>query len=403
METVVNSTVESKPAAPFKVGKDFPLWLHPSGRWCKKIHQKVHYFGKADNPQGALEEWLRVKDSLIAGRSRPAKTDGITVGELCNEFLTAKKALLDTRELTPRTFANYKGGTDLLVATLGKSACAAGVTAADFGRLREAMARGRGVVSLRGHILTARMVFKFGYDNGLLTNTARFGQAFKIPSKSVLRRARQAKGKRMFEAAELREVIEAAAQPLRAMILLGINCAFGASDISSLPVSAVDLTAGWIEFPRPKTSVERRCPLWPETIKALREAMAEPIDPKSQDDAGLVFLTRCRQRWVRTTPINPKTGEGGNPRDAVACEMSKLLTKLGLKREGLNFYALRHTFETIAGATGDQIAVDAVMGHADQSMAAAYREGMIDDDRLKAVSDHVRTWLFPKRKRSCKI
>jgi integrase len=383
-----------------KPGKDFPLWLHPSGRWCKKIRQKVHYFGKADNPQAALDEWLRVKDNLLAGRTRPAKSDSLTIGELCNEFLTAKKSMLDTQELTPRAFANYKGSTDILVATLGKNTSAAGLTAEDFGNIRAALANGRGVVSLRGHVLNVRMVFKFGYDNGLLTNSPRFGQAFKIPSKSVLRRARQAKGKRMFEAAELRQVIQAAPQPLRSMILLGINCAFGASDISSLPVSAVDLQSGWIEFPRPKTSVERRCLLWPETIKALREAMTDPKEPKSSDDAGLVFLTRCRQRWVRSTPIDQETGEGGSPRDAVACEMTKLLTELGIKREGLNFYALRHTFETIAGAAGDQIAVNAVMGHADQSMAAAYREGMIGDDRLKAVTGFVRSWLFPAKRRA---
>ena len=43
----------------------------------------------------------------------------------------------------------------------------------------------------------------------------------------------------MFSADELRRAIDAADQPLRAMILLGINCALGAADIASLPVSAV--------------------------------------------------------------------------------------------------------------------------------------------------------------------
>jgi hypothetical protein len=37
--------------------------------------------------------------------------------------------------------------------------------------------------------------------------------------------------------------------------------------------------------------------------------------------------------------------------------------------------------------------VDAIMGHADESMAAQYREE-IGDDRLQAVVAHVRNWLF---------
>ena len=39
----------------------------------------------------------------------------------------------------------------------------------------------------------------------------------------------------MLEAAELRRVIEAAPTPLQAMILLGVNCGFGNTDVASLP------------------------------------------------------------------------------------------------------------------------------------------------------------------------
>ncbi len=73
--------------------------------------------------------------------------------------------------------------------------------------------------------------------------------------------------------------------------------------------------------------------------------------------------------------------------------MRKLLDQLKLHRPGLGFYALRHTFETIAGGSRDQVAVNHIMGHADQSMAGVYREH-IEDDRLVAVTDHVWDWLF---------
>jgi len=66
---------------------------------------------------------------------------------------------------------------------------------------------------------------------------------------------------------------------------------------------------------------------------------------------------------------------------------------MSLYRKGLNFYALRHTFETIAGDSRDQVAVDHVMGHSRNDMASVYRE-RIDDARLKAVTDHVHSWLF---------
>ena len=79
--------------------------------------------------------------------------------------------------------------------------------------------------------------------------------------------------------------------------------------------------------------------------------------------------------------------------DAVAQEFAKVLTGLGLKRNGLNFYALRHTFATIAGATTDQVCVNAIMGHVRDDMASLYRE-RIDDERLRKVTDHVWAWLF---------
>jgi len=69
------------------------------------------------------------------------------------------------------------------------------------------------------------MVFNFAYDNELIAKPVRFGQNFKRPGKKSMRVDRGKKqrehGRKMFEAAELRQLVISATQPVKAMILLG--------------------------------------------------------------------------------------------------------------------------------------------------------------------------------------
>jgi integrase len=78
----------------------------------------------------------------------------------------------------------------------------------------------------------------------------------------------------------------------------------------------------------------------------------------------------------------------------LAKEFGKLLRTLQIDgRKGLGFYTLRHTFRTVADESKDQPAVDFIMGHEVPRMSSVYRE-TISDARLRAVTDHVRAWLF---------
>jgi integrase len=156
-----------------------------------------------------------------------------------------------------------------------------------------------------------------------------------------------------------------------------------------------------VNFPRPKTGIPRRVPLWPETVAALRETIAARPRAKAEAHAGRVFLTRCGAPWVKSKvednqgPSGDRaaTGAGVKCDDAPAKETAKLLKALGLKRPGLGFYTLRHVMETVGGEAKDQVALDHLMGHARDDMASVYRK-RISDDRLRAVTDHVRRWLF---------
>jgi integrase len=399
---VAHSTRRAKPKKP---RPDFPLFPHSAGYWAKKVRQKLHYFGKiVSDPKGeaALQLWLDRKDNLLAGRTPRSTPDGLTVGVLCNHFLTAKEQQRDAGDIKPTTFADYFATCKFVVDSFDKTRLVDDLAADDFQALRAKLAKRYGPHTLSREVQQIRTLFKYGFDAGLIDKPVRFGPLFKRPSKRVLRAHRQKNGHRMFEAEVLRTLINRGGLPLKAMILLGINCGFGNTDCGKLPKSAVDLNRGWIDFPRPKTAIERRCPLWPETVEALKDAIAERPNAKLHEDISLVFLTKYGQPWVKDESYdNPVTKEFRKLIDAVDDAAAKAAKKRNVKsperiyRPGLGFYALRHTFETIGGESRDQVAVNHIMGHADASMAGVYRE-RISDERLRDVTDHVRKWLFPK-------
>lgn len=373
---------------------DFPLRIHKgTGYWCKKVRGKVHYFGKvADDPRGvaALEEYQRVKEDLYAGREPSPNTGDLTVETLAFKFLENKEALRDHGELNPRTYRDYFDTCRNIVAVFGRTKLVTSLRPDDFGKLRAKLAKTMGHVTLRNEMGRVRSVFKFGFDEGLLAAPIRFGQSFARPKLDTVRRDKEAHreqhGEQMFDAHEIRAILAACDQPLRAMVLIGANCGFGQNDLARLPTKAVDLEGGWVDFARPKTAVRRRIPLWPETVAAIRKWLAVRPVAKDQKLAGLLFLT---PRGCACVTISKR----GAPKDWIGIEFGKLLVKLGLKRPRLSFYGLRRGVETVGGETGDQVAVDAVMGHVTPGMGTEYRQH-ISDDRLRRVVDHIRAWLF---------
>jgi integrase len=410
---------------PKKPYPDFPLTPHASGAWQKKIRGKIHYFGKwakrvngklvrieGDGWEDALELYKSQADDLHAGRKPRTKTDGLTVAYLCNAFLTAKLRQREAGELGVRALGEYKQTTDLLIGSLGKTRVVDNLGADDFEALRATMAERWGPVRLGTEIQKVRTVFKYGFESGLLDRPVRYGPQFKKPSAGVLRRHRAKAGAKMLEAGEVRRLIEAAAVPYCAAILLGVNAGFGNTDVAELPLSALDLDGGWIDYPRPKTGVPRRCPLWPETVAALREVLARRPEPKDPAAANRVFVNARGAPLVCIRETN-RTAESGvevsapedpapedrirkaNRTDGVSVQFSALLKRLKLHRAGIGFYTLRHVFRTVADAARDPVAIDLIMGHSDPSMGGHYRE-RVEDSRLKAVAEHVRQWLFGK-------
>ena len=383
------SNASKSPDKPAKPHPDFPLFPHATKRWAKKIRGEFHFFGPWRDPEGALEEWLRVKDDLLAGRKpRPKNNEGLVTVELVvNAFLTHKERLRDNAEIQPRTFTELNTTGVRIAEAFGKYRLAADLQPSDFAELRATLAKTRGAVALGNEIQRVRSFFKWAHEDGLLDKPIRFGTSFRKPSAKTVRIEQAEIGSRDLTSEEIRKLLESANVPMKAMILLGTNCGLGNNDVARLLKSNVDLKTGWLVFPRPKTGVPRRAKLWPETIEAIELVLKKRPEPKDPEHAEYLFVTKMKSSWAKETA-------GNNP---VSLMFKKLLKEEKLYRPGVGFYSLRRTFETVAGETLDQPAVDLVMGHTPHAndMGARYRQ-RIGDERLEKVAEHVRLWLFPK-------
>jgi integrase len=374
------ATPSSKPAKP---RPDFPLFAHAAGVWAKKIRGKLHYFGPWDDPDGALKKYDEQKDALHSGRTPRPDPNALIVKDVANLYLNAKQQAVEAGELSPRTWTDYRAIMDMMVEGLGKHKAVLGIDPQDFTALKNKLAKRNGLARMSTVVQVIRCAFRYAYESGLNDHPIRFGPAFKRTSKKTLRLHRAKQGAKLFTAEEIRGMLDAASTQIHAMILLGINCGFGNADCGSLPLSAVDLDRGILDYPRPKTGVPRRCSLWPETVLAIRDTLAERPQPKNETDARHVFITKYGLSWGKTHNAGPLTQMFG-----------RLLRSLGINgRKGLGFYTLRHTFRTVADESKDQPATDYVMGHEVPHMSSVYRE-TISDDRLRAVAEHVRKWLF---------
>ena len=398
---------QTKPKKPYP---SFPLTAHNNGQWCKKIRGKIHFFGVWDDPQAALNSYLQVAEDLHAGRqpsTSSLSSDDLTVKNVCNHFLTYQLQKVENTEITSRCFEDYRRIAQNFAQSVGPNRLVCDLGPTDFQQYRHKLARhglsrkgkGLGVHALIRTITVVRSILKYAYETDLIDKPIKYGKSFARPSAAFRRKNRQAiklqNGNQLFEPHEIHAMLDIADIHLKAMILLGINGGFGNTDCARLPIKAICFDRKIIEFNRPKTSIERVVPLWPETITALHKAIAARPRPVDDDADKLLFLTKFGFPWVRQN-VHTADDRGITKVitvDSIVRAFNKVLNELTIKRKGLGFYALRHTFRTWADETRDQHAIHRIMGHAIPGMSGIYVEE-ISLDRLQAVTEYVRGKLF---------
>lgn len=410
-----NSNPKRKPKPkPRKPRRDFPLTAHPNGQWRKVCRGKAYYFGPWADPEGAERLYHHEWPYIVKGLSVPPMphdddldrgtgfeaSEFVTLAEVLEKYLQAQRAKLDNRELSPRTYADAMKTRDLILAAVDGNRDIESIGPDDFAKIRKVLSGGGSLVVLGVLITRVRSVMKFAVDTGMREKAIHYGQSLARPTRKAVRRERSERPEKFFTADECRTLIAGASLHLKPMILLALNAGLGNTDIGSLRLDHLDLDAGVVATPRPKTGAPRRAILWPDTVKALRASLAERPAPHA-DAERLAFVTKYGKPWVRREIVDP--ADGGAPKlsqtDAVSGEFRKLLKATDLQKDRRAFYSLRHSFRTIADSLADRPAVDLVMGHEDHTdMRGHYvASNRIGDDRLKAVADHVRAWLYPPK------
>lgn len=363
----------------------FPLFLHSTGQWAKKIKGKTRYFGR--DKQKALEryteEWLHLEAGINLRKLPPSKpvepVQGVRLGEGIDLFLASCEARVVRKELSTLSLIDYKLTLGLVTASLDRSIPIQSTTPSHWASVYGRIATNKNATTINGEVARVRACFNWLEENRFIDRIPYYGSSLSRPSKSAIRKARSATGKAWFEASEIRSLLEAARPSLKAMILLGVNCGLGNSDCAQLKSEWLNVKSGWLDYPRPKTGVNRRAKVWPETI-AVVDAWLR-LRPKVS--VPLLFVTRQGNAW--SDPDSPD------------CQIAKCFRQLcidtDLHIKGRGFYGLRRTCETIGSEAKDQVALNHIMGHIDSSMGGVYRQ-RVGDDRLEAVSDVIRGWLF---------
>jgi integrase len=363
------------------------LYRHASGQWAKRINGHTFYFG-AGSYEEALAAYSVERRPIELGRV-DERDKNPTIEDLADKFVAAKAGEMSRGEINRRTYEDYLAILKRMLKIVGSDLRASDMTPEVFLQLHQKLSDGVSPTTIGNHVRRLLVWVNWVNAHDLLASDIKPGPSFRPPSKTVLRKSAQerdrVRGLRMLEPADCRTLYQAAPQILKAMVLLGLNCGMGNTDCANLREPHLDLKAGWMDFPRPKTAIERRAKLWPETVDAIRLALSLRPQARSPENSDLVFVTKYGNPWVKKND------------DAISKEFSKVLKDAGLKRDGINFYSLRHTFQTFSEEHEDATATKLVMGHADSSMSAVYRR-RFPSERLERLSEFLRTRLDLFRK-----
>jgi integrase len=383
---------------PPKVPDGFPMNVTARG-YVKTIGGKTRWICGKKSPAEALRI-MYAKATRIAAKSpvlAPAPTGHVvSVHTLLGKWINAREADLHAGKLKPATFAQYRRSAKRIDAVIG--------TFKVDEYMPETTEQLHRELSTRHGADFGRRAVGHWRDCCLYAEERRWCRPVALGRKivrSILSRPAARVKWTLMDKGQIKTLLAAAkaategrrndfrqqAEQFHAALLLALNGGYGPTELAEMPKSFVDVEKGVVKGLRGKTGVNHVCPLWPETLEALKLVLVQ------RPDDVLLFRTRNGNQWVETRAVM-EAGHAVNStgHDNFKERWNELTRPLGLKVEGQGFYKLRHCHATAADKFGDDKARRVLMGHAMEGSTGHYVE--VGEDRLRKLVEFIRQELI---------
>ena len=185
--------------------RTFPLTLHPTRQWCKRIRGKLYYFGV--DKQAAYERYLREAADLHAGRQRGISVPAgrMTIKDLANHYLAHQHERMTGRELAPIHFRDCQSILRAFVDAVGERTAVEELAPQLVHSYRTRLVKRYAPTAANRHIGAIKAMFNYGLDFGLIERGPNLRKALpKVPARRLRafeRATERANGGRIFSAA----------------------------------------------------------------------------------------------------------------------------------------------------------------------------------------------------------
>ena len=146
----------------------FPLTLHPTGQYCKKIKGKLYYFGM--DKQQALQQYLEQATYLHSGKmTKPTSVNNMSLKTLCNLYLDHQESRSAIGEIKPRQIYDQTCLLRDFVRFISPNQSVSNITTIDLQNYRKKLIKiGKAPNSINNHISAIKAMYHWAMDNEVI-------------------------------------------------------------------------------------------------------------------------------------------------------------------------------------------------------------------------------------------